>query len=141
MKKTLTITFSLCSARMERKKPLPDADLPDEIRNFETACIGCVYTDDYCRVTRKIIEELTGCGRGKEPDPEQLLQARRPEPGQVKLFDIYLNVDVDGEEIAGYSSDYHRYDGCPVRVSAEGMEIYYNIRGVIRAKRKRQEEV
>ena len=63
------------------------------------------------------------------------LKSGVPTKGLARLFDIYINVTHTRRGTAQYRADYRRYFGCPVRVAGEMMEIYREIKKVLRGAR------
>lgn len=52
--------------------------------------------------------------------------------GSQRLFVVTIKVEKARKDSGVYEIDYHRYDGCPIHVSVDGMELYREIRKIMK---------
>jgi hypothetical protein len=52
--------------------------------------------------------------------------------GSKRLFAVTIKVAKTRKDSEVYEIDYHRYDGCPPHVSVNGMELYREIRKILK---------
>lgn len=71
---------------------------------------------------------------------EDLVLKTPPDPGETPLFEIHLRVAETRHGGSNYSGwDYRMYQDCPHRVAEAGMDIYQQIKALLKKARIRKE--
>lgn len=117
------------TVRIEGAAMPPDAAGMREVRLFAYSVRDAGETDTDLRDgnhCREIVRRL--CGDG--------IAEGTPPPGSSVLWRVSVRVGGSRRGRASYSCDYRKFAGCPLAGAAEMMEIYREIKRVLRNARK-----
>lgn len=121
------------TVRIEGAAMPPDAAGMREVRLFAYAVRGAGETDTDLRDgnhCREIVARL--CGGG--------IAAGTPPKEAWTLWRVSVRVGKSRRGRAAYSCDYRKFTGCPLSGAAEMMDVYHEIKRVLRNARRELEQ-
>lgn len=121
------------TVRIEGAAMPPDSNCLREVRLFAYAVRDASETDTDLRDgnhCREIVKRL--CGDG--------ITAAMPPRDAWTLWRVYIRVSKSRRGRAVYSCDYRKFIGCPFPCAAEMMDVYHEIKRVLRNAREELEQ-
>lgn len=121
------------TVRIEGAAMPPDSNGLRTVRLFAYTMRAAGETDtdlrdgNHCAAIVKRI-----CGDG--------IEAAMPPKDAWTLWRVYIRVSKSRRRIANYSCDYRKFIGCPLACAAEMMDIYHEIKRVLRNAREELEQ-